>query len=175
MKKLDPTPRSIHEIVGLLDDRNLPDPTPDGVPCCAASAMLGPERCTCWENVHNTEQAPPRFDVPIETRDRLCRDCAFRPGSPERTSADAADCDADDLAVIVADATQSFWCHDGLRSIVALQHPGGMRIAHDPVDGVVGYDPLIVDGVPYRADGRPGLRCAGLAAARRAAARGGSS
>ena len=168
MKALVPGPRCLHDILDMSEARRLPDPTPDGVPCCDASAMLGPEHCTCWERVHDQIQKPPILGMEPTTRLQMCGDCAFRPGSPERTDSDHAVCDSGDLMGIVLDPSQSFWCHNGIRSTIALQHPNGMRVDREPVDGVVAYDPPIVDGVPYQADGQPAFRCAGLAAARRA-------
>lgn len=168
MKELEPGPRCLHDILEMSEARGLPHPTPDGVPCCDASAMLGPEHCTCWERVHDQVQALPILDMEPATRPQMCGDCAFRPGSPERTDADEAICDSGDLMVIVHDPAQQFWCHDGLRSISGLRHPNGMQVDREPVAGVVAYDPPIVDGVPYQADGQPAFRCAGLAAARRA-------
>lgn len=45
---------------------------------------------------------------------------------------------------------------------MAWRHPAGMRIPADPGrDG--DYQPPIVLGVPFRADGQPGLLCAGWA------------
>jgi len=146
----------------------LPDPCPDGVPCCDGYAYLGPDHCTCWEREHNLPQALPAVGVEPATRDRMCSDCAFRPGSPERTDSDHAVAGAGDLMRLVDDPDGAFWCHAGMRHIVALVHPNGRRVEVPVTGGVTPYDPPIIDGVPYRADGQPGLRCAGLAAARRA-------
>lgn len=46
----------------------------------------------------------------------------------------------------------------------AVEHPRGMRI---PAAGEGDYQPLIIDGVPHRANGEHGLLCAGWAARRR--------
>lgn len=146
----------------------LPDPCPDGVPCCDGYAYLGRDHCTCWERVHDQVQKPPITGMEPATGARMCGDCAFRPGSPERTDSDHAVAGAGDLLRIVHNPQEAFWCHTGLRRIVALAHPNGYRVEIGAVDGVTPYDPPIVDGVPYAADGRPALRCAGLAAARRA-------
>jgi hypothetical protein len=146
----------------------LPDPCPDGVPCCDGYADVGPDHCTCWERVHDQIQKPPITDMEPSTRARMCGDCAFRPGSPERADSDHAVAGATELLACVHDPERSFWCHDGLRRIVALAHPNGLRVEIDAQGGVTPYDPPIVDGVPYRADGQPALHCAGLAAARRA-------
>ena len=55
-----------------------------------------------------------------------------------------------------------FWCHSGMRRPVAYRHAVLGEVAADPAD----YRPVIVDGVPYQADGRPGLICAGWMARR---------
>lgn len=153
---------------GTFTGINLPDPCPDGVPCCDGYAYFGPENCTCWERVYDLEQVDPQTSCAVETRDRPCSDCAFRPGSPERTDSDHAVAGATDLLRIVHDQDRAFWCHDGMRRIIALAHPNGHRVDIIARDGVTPYDPPIIDSVPYRSDGRPGLSCAGLAAARRA-------
>jgi len=158
----------IDHLLDMLDARELPDPCPDGVPCCDAYAMFGPERCTCWAPVYNTEQAPPRPELEHATRERMCADCAFRPGSPERTDSAHAVAGSDQLLTCVLDERQAFYCHDGLRFGVAMRHPNGMTVPIEVRDGVVAYYPPIIDGRPYQADGTPALHCAGLAAARRA-------
>lgn len=162
-----------HDIDGmldLLDARELPDPCPDGVPCCDSYAYFGPTRCTCWEVVYDTEQAEPRTDLPTEEREQMCGDCAFRPGSPERIESQRAVAGPSDLLRCVIDPRQDFACHDGLRHGVAYRHPSGLTVPVRELDGVVPYHPPIIDGRAYRADGRPALRCAGLVAARKAKA-----
>lgn len=155
------------EFTHKLAVRDRPDAN-GGVPCCEGSAFMGPGGCTCWEPVHDQVQKPPITDMEPVEAPVMCSDCAFRPGSPERTNSEHAVADSDDLLAIVHNPARTFWCHTGLRSTVALRHPSGMELPCPPKDGVVGYDPPTVNGVPYRADGSPGLRCAGLAAARRA-------
>lgn len=157
----------LDRILELSAGRGLPDPSPDGVPCCDAYALLGAEHCTCWEKVYEGEQAEPRPGAEPETRKRMCGDCAFRPGSPELRDSDHAVCGYADLVRIMLNEAESFWCHDGLRRVVGMRHPNGMTVPLDATDGVVAYDPPIVDGIPYRLDGQPGLRCAGLAAERK--------
>jgi len=62
------------------------------------------------------------------------------------------------------DGVTPFWCHQGMRKLVAWRHPAGVTV---PVT-VDGYGPPGVDGVPYRADGTPAEVCGGWAARRRA-------
>jgi hypothetical protein len=62
---------------------------------------------------------------------------------------------------------QRFWCHQGMRRTVVLRHPCGVEVAGHPA----AYRPPVVAGIPYQADGSPGLLCAGwLARSRRHAA-----
>lgn len=160
----------LEEILCLADARNLPDASPDGAPCCDAYAMFGPERCLCWERVHDINQQPIQRDQPLLTADSMCRDCAFRPGSPERRDSDKAVCSTDDL-LRLADPTnpERFFCHRGMRATIGHYHPlFGVYVPHQPEDGVVAYDPPIRDSIAYQANGQPALLCAGLAAARRA-------
>jgi hypothetical protein len=145
-----------------------PDPCPDGVPCCDSYAYYGPRFCVCWVRIYDQPREPAQPDMPRTTRASMCSDCAFRPGSPERTDSSDAVADSTDLMMIVHNPGQIFWCHDGMPRIIALEHPNGMRVDVPTEDGVVAYDPVIIAGVPYRGDGSPGLMCAGLAAARRA-------
>lgn len=144
-------------------------PTVDDVPCCIGYAEDGPEGCVCWRPRYSTDQADLQRGVPIEIRPEMCADCAYRPGSPERTNSDHAVADAYMLNACAE--VSIFWCHDGLRSIVGFDHPDGRFFPweSDDKDGVVGYKPPIEAGVPYRADGRPALRCAGWAARARTA------
>lgn len=142
--------------------------------CCDGARDKGPTECSCWTPVYNKEQTdpPPETivglilgDITPDVRDRMCGDCAYRPGSPEQTGSSMA-CDATQLEQLAADGTR-FWCHDGMRKPVAWRHPKGMRITVvSEADG--DYQPPIVEGIPYRADGRPGLLCAGWNARHRA-------
>lgn len=141
------------------DDATLPDL---GGGCCIGADVYGPGRCTCWRDEHDVEQAPP-VPGPHEVRERMCADCAYRPGSPEKVEDPEVAGDPQALEHYAA-AGAPFWCHDGMRRVVARRHPSGAELpAH-----AAAYDPPITDGVPHRADGRPGLLCAGWAARRRA-------
>lgn len=57
---------------------------------------------------------------------------------------------------------EPFWCHDGIRRPVAWRHPNlpGVVIPGSPSD----YQPPMIGGVPFRADGRPAALCAGWVA-----------
>lgn len=156
----------IDRILHMSAARGLPDPSPDGVPCCDGYAYLGYEHCMCWEPVYDDGQADPHIGVEPTTRRRMCSDCAFRPDSPELRDSDRAVCGYYDLLRIALNEDESFWCHDGLRKVVAMRHPNGLTVPVDQTDGVVAYEPPIIDGIPYQLDGQPGLRCAGLAAQR---------
>ena len=142
-----------------------------GEMCCVGSAVYGPERCTCWEPVYDLEQAEPDPQVvrwlaaggqPV-TRRRMCGDCAYRPGSPER-SGDPKHAGDSEYLEELAGTGDRFWCHQGIRRPVEWRHPSGATIPGHPA----AYRPPVVGGVPYRADGQPAELCAGWAARRRA-------
>lgn len=133
--------------------RDLPDAGEGG--CCAGAGIYGKDYCTCWEPVYDLEQQPAR-PGPAEPRLTMCGDCAYRPTSPERTGDTTYMGSADFLAELV-DTGDRFWCHQGMRRPVRWRHPSGAEIPGHPGD----YSPPIVDGVPYQADGAPGLLCAG--------------
>jgi hypothetical protein len=139
--------------------------------CCMGAAALGPARCTCWNPVYDLEQADPDpvavklLDAGVQpaTQPAPCADCAYRLGSPEREGDKRYSGDQALLERIVASG-ERFWCHQGMRKVTAWRHPSGAVI---PVD-VDGYAPPKVGGVPWQADGQPGLVCGGWAARRRA-------
>lgn len=135
------------------------DPTvPDELRWCCYGATSYLDRCTCWEPVWNVEQQLPRLPVELEhlqPRAKVCGDCAFRKDSPERS-----DAWQEETLLSLAERGQPFWCHDGMRRPVEWRHPHGITIAGDTAD----WQPPIVHAVPFRADGTPGLLCAGWAA-----------
>lgn len=143
----------------MMLDETLPDP---GVPgCCIGSAIDGPAGCTCWEKVHDVEQARPVPGASI-TRVSMCADCAFRQDSPERVGEPTHEnSHAGALEELACNPTP-FYCHQGMRRVVALVHPSGMRAARPTHE----YDPPIVGGVPFKAAGFPADVCAGYLAAR---------
>ncbi|MFL6141600.1 MAG: hypothetical protein ACJ72N_06995 [Labedaea sp.] len=141
--------------------------------CCWDATERGPAACICWQPVYDREQTTPTAETVAalalgearpDVRDRMCGDCAYRPGSPEKSGSEDVDGDAQQLERLAATGTR-FFCHDGMRKPVAWRHPAGMRITAVS-DG--DYQPPIIDNVPYRADGQPGLLCAGWDARRRA-------
>lgn len=141
--------------------------------CCYGEAMNGPAGCTCWTPVYDLDQQPPdelaqrllENGVTPVTRRLMCEDCAYRPGSPEKTGAPDHAGDAEFLEGI-AMAGERFWCHQGIRRPARWVHPAGA--VHE--GGPAAYSPPIVDAVPYRADGSPAELCAGWDARRRALA-----
>lgn len=138
--------------------------------CCYGSAVIGANGCTCWVSEHDIAQEPPDTAVVPATRAEMCADCAFRPDSPERIGESAAAYDQDDLDTMVHSTRDEFWCHQGMRLVLGRRHPAGVFVTQ-PDGEKLAYDPPIIEGVPYRADGSPGDRCAGLAARRRSAAK----
>lgn len=134
-----------------------------GVVCCMGSAVYGPARCTCWEPIYAEGQEAPDVTVPTVVRPRLCHDCAYRPGSPERTDVPDAAADHEDLDRIAADGTP-FYCHQGMRQPVAFAHPSGAIVVASPLR----YDPARADRRTFDRDGDPSMLCAGWDARRRA-------
>lgn len=140
-------------------------PGEDGLGCCWGDVSRGPEACICWVPVYALEQAPPR--PPTSPQDliaqpAMCGDCAFRKGSPER-----ADAWTEVALLELAEEGKPFWCHAGMRRPAHWEHPDGRVVDGSPDD----WKPPMVNGIPYRADGSPGLLCAGWMA-RAARARG---
>lgn len=117
--------------------------------CCLSAAEDGPAACTCWEPLYDADQAEPRTDVEPTTRSRMCGDCAYKADSPEMAR--------DPYALVEA---TNFWCHRGIRRPREWRHPDGRVRPGSAAD----YQPPIIDGIPYRADGLPAARCGGWAA-----------
>jgi len=142
--------------------------------CCEGAQKAGPAGCSCWTPEFDLEQTTPDLEAVVDlalgqaeppVRHRMCGDCAYRPDSPERSGDPAYRGDGAQLEQWAADGDR-FWCHDGMRRPIAWRHPAGMRLAAALDDG--DYQPPILEGIPYRADGQPGLLCAGWAARNRA-------
>jgi hypothetical protein len=119
--------------------------------CCMGAFEDGPRGCTCWEPIYDLEQRASVLSD-TETQPKMCQDCAFRANSPERRDGDP----------LPGPGAQPFWCHQGMRRVIKWRHPLGMELPA----GVGDYRPPVTNRVPYRADGRPGLICAGWAAQR---------
>ncbi len=138
----------------------------DAFGCCWGSTNRGPEACYCWQPVFEVDQQeprPPACSTDLAARPSLCGDCAFRKGSPER-----ADAFSEEALFASADEGHPFWCHDGMVRPARWRHPALGEVEGSPDD----WQPPIVAGIPYRADGSPGLLCAGwMARVARAAER----
>jgi hypothetical protein len=129
--------------------------------------VYGPARCTCWEPVFDVDQAEPQLrelggdsagnKIPanVTTRHQRCGDCAFRRDSPERSEVYT-----EEELLCLAESGEPFWCHDGMRRPIAYRHSDLGDVPASPDD----WQPPTAGGVPFRADGRPGLLCAGWAA-----------
>lgn len=96
----------------------------------------------------------------------LCADCAYRPDSPERSGDETYQGAGEELDRIVQ-AGEPFYCHQGIRRVVALRHPSGVEVPSHPGD----YQPPIVRGFPWKADGTPASICVGWLIRRAAAQR----
>lgn len=126
--------------------------------CCAGAAMRGLAHCTCWEPVYDVAQTPPIAGTVPGAMTEKCHDCAFRPGSPEREDPYVRD----ELYALPENGAP-FWCHQGMRQPARWRHATlGIEVPGDPAD----WQPPIVDGVPYLADGHAGNLCAGWLALR---------
>lgn len=135
--------------------------------CCMGAAAMGPGRCTCWEPVYDREQQPIQ-PGPMPQRARLCVDCAFRNGSPERSgNGQHAHSGEGEIEAIIA-GSRRFVCHQGMRRITHWRHPSGVVVAC-PTDGA--YRPPEVGGIAYQASGEPAHLCAGVHAMRMGAAK----
>lgn len=143
---------------GVWGDLAMPDPS-SGT-CCIGASVRGPQYCTCWTEAFDAEQRPAVEGDP-GCRDAMCADCAFRPGSPERQGDERYSADAELLDQLVETGTP-FFCHIGIRRAARLVHPSGAEVELPDGD----YRPVVVGGVPYKADGSPGDLCAGYAARR---------
>lgn len=134
------------------------NPDADGTGCCWGDVNGGAEGCTCWVPVYNAEQADP---VPLtrpedlQAQRRMCGDCAFRKGSPERDGSWK-----EEALLSLAEEGTPFYCHEDMRRPVRWEHPDG-RVIDGSTDD---WQPPIINGLPYRLDGRPGLLCAGWVA-----------
>jgi hypothetical protein len=148
---------------GLYGDLKMPDPVRGA--CCPGSAAKGPQYCTCWVHEFDLEQQEPRPGEPGQ-RPKPCADCAYRAGSPELSGEERFKGDAGFLAEIVAKG-QEFWCHQGMRRAVRLVHPSGALVDLAETGHTGDYQPPIVDGMPFKADGTPGELCAGWSSRRR--------
>lgn len=135
------------------------------IACCWEAANDGPAWCTCWVPEYDVEQAEPDPALEPVTRTTMCDDCAFRPGSPERSGDGRYDNATNDGAVPDIDGV--FFCHQGVRRPLRWRHPAGITIEAE----VHAYRPPLLqrgrDVVPYKADGTPADRCAGWAAHQR--------
>jgi hypothetical protein len=140
--------------------------------CCPAARAEGMTSCTCWQPVYDVDQVTPSLETvcalalgqtELRVRDGMCGDCAYRPDSPEKTG--SPDFQGSPAELDRRARESRFFCHDGFRQPIAWRHPYGLRIA-TPLCG--DYQPPFYDGIPYQADGQPGLLCAGWSARRKA-------
>lgn len=145
-------------------------------PCCEGMVFQGWPGCECFVPVYangDEGQAPPDPDyigmlaagVEPVTRTSMCHDCAYRPGSPEKSGDPRYSGDAAFLEEL-ARTGQRFWCHQDLLHPIAFRHPSGLEVPAPP--GM--YPAPTVDGVPYKTDGTSADLCAGWDARRRALA-----
>lgn len=120
--------------------------------CCMGAAVYGPDRCTCWEPVYDQEQHEVVQSEPIP-RSKPCDDCAFRSDSPESNGDDRYE-------PYEFTPKQAFFCHGGMRRIVAYRHPTGVSVPADTEDR---WKPPQIGNVVFKASGEPAEICAGWA------------
>ena len=121
--------------------------------CCLGAAARGPSACTCWAPVYDQPQKWLLQHGPPAVRATACDDCAFRPGSPER-SGDARFAHSDEGALEeIVYSNRPFACHQGMRRLLRLIHPSGVVVEQPPC----AYEPPIGrDGtLAYLANGEP--------------------
>lgn len=143
------TPRGV--LAPPAGPSNMPAPDPDA-PCCYGSAEG--EGCTCWTAVVEPVPVLEVQEGPHLVAGVMCGDCAYRPGSPERQEQGG---DPPDYSL-----RQRFYCHTGMPLAVAYEHP--QVPGPIPCPTTDDFRPLIRDGQPWQADGRPAVLCAGWAA-----------
>lgn len=138
---------------------------PDLEFCCIGAVHRGPDGCTCWRPVYDAEQAPAVGEAAPATRTEMCADCACRGDSPEWREERGEDLGMRSsiagLHQLVATG-RPFYCHQGMRRVVAERHPSGSERPRPPGD----YAPGERGGIPLKADGTPADICAGWAAMR---------
>lgn len=131
------------------------NPDAEEIGCCFGEIHGGVRGCSCWVAEYDTEQAPPRTADPLEVRaGGRCGDCAYRRDSPENEQPWTAE-----KLVDLAASGEPFWCHDGMRRPIRWRHPVRGVVEGSPDD----WQPAMVARIPFRADGRPALLCAGWA------------
>lgn len=145
-------------IMGCSLDGQPPDlPDAGEGACCYGAAVYGKDRCTCWAAVYDLDQQKITPGMPLpRVPVRMCQDCAFRPGSPERQRAEGYAGDPEFLDELVTTG-DLFACHQGIRRPVKWVHPSGAEVPGHPA----AYAPPIVKGIPYKADGSPADICSG--------------
>lgn len=146
--------------IALLTEQGVREQLEDRIGlCCMGVANGGLDYCTCWEPIHDLEQAADLDAMtPLQARAKCCDDCAYRNGSPERSG------DDEDWLLGLPGERATFFCHEGIRRVLSYWHPSGLVLPAGAGD----YDPPRGDGRVFRADGSPAHICAGFAAYRAA-------
>lgn len=134
----------------------LPAPDKDS-PCCWTAAETDGKACECWEEIYWPPPTPDILAGPMATRTRLCHDCAYRPGSPERAEEDGEQLDA----VLY----QPFTCHQGMPVLVGYRHPqiDGLSMLARGLHDRDNFGPVTRGAQAWKANGSPAELCAGWA------------
>lgn len=134
-------------------------------------ADRGPLTADDLTPIYDLPQAEPRPDEVPGVMEAMCGDCAFRPGSPERTDDPTVSVGSEQLEQLVTGGTP-FWCHNGMRRRVGSSVDlGDGRTVSVHEDDPSAFDPPMLTGsplgpIPYKADGSPADLCAGWTARR---------
>lgn len=149
-----------------LTDAQIATLDPNGVGwfCCWDAVLEGEDGdtaasirgCTCWTPVYDLEQHDPEPGPP-RTRAEQCHDCAYLAATGREPDRYPEQRDRDRLFELGPD--EPFYCHVGMRRIVAWEHPDGHRVEAVQDD----YASPVRGRTAYKADGTPADRCAGWA------------
>jgi hypothetical protein len=150
-----------------LTDAQVAALDPDGIGwwCCWGSTLASEEdgteasirACTCWTPVYDLEQQPLAETSPPSTRIEQCHDCAYLATTAADPDRYPEQRDRERLFELGPD--EPFYCHVGMRRIVAWEHPAGHRIEAAQDD----YASPTRGRTAFKADGTSADRCAGWA------------
>lgn len=125
---------------------------PDATCCWAA---INGNECTCWTPVFDAEPARLCDELPDQpAAEKMCHGCAFRKGTGANALMEEGELEVSSL--------QPFYCHAGMRRVVAWRHEDGRLVDVDPA--VWSEQPIMHKGRVYGRDGKPAKVCAGWVA-----------
>jgi hypothetical protein len=134
----------------------LPPANPDEPWCCESAVFSDGRDCACWVAVYSPT---PTRDVqagPPRIRTSRCRDCAYRPDSPERKAGEE----------LKASLREPFTCHQGMPVLLGYTHPDpdvGLCLWAPGLFDRDNFGPIMVGDRSWKADGTTADLCAGWA------------